>query len=100
MQACQDKKRNNLPENGRKICLFVAAGLLVVGGVFTFFALEGFYGAMAKQMGVSVETLKKNIKDANYDVRCALPIISGILAIIGGGLVAGSQFVADKKLAK
>lgn len=87
-------------EKIRKICLFVAAGLLVLGGIFSFFAIEGFYSEYAKQWGMTVEQLKKNIQNTNSEIRCALPIISGILAILAGGLVCASQFIADKKLVK
>lgn len=76
-----------------RIVMFVAAGLLVLGGIFTFFAVEGFYGAMAKEMGVTVDQFKKQLADSNTTVKCGLPIVSGILGIVGGGSIVASQFV-------
>ncbi len=87
-------------EKIRKIVLFVAGGLIVLGGIFTFFTLEGFYSEVAKKAGITVEQYKKQLEAANTTVSCGLPIVSGILAILGGGAVIGSQFIPDKKLGK
>ena len=84
-----------------KIVLFAAAGLLVLGGVFSFFVQNGFYQAYATKHGISVENAKSLLTSLGYDkVSCGLPVVSGILAILAGGAVAASQFVPDKKLGK
>ena len=77
----------------QKIAMFAAAGFMVVGGVLTFFALEGFYASYAAEYKMTVAELKKALQDAK--ISCALPVVSGILAILGGGAVVASQFVKD-----
>ena len=88
-------------EKIRKIVLFVCGGLLVLGGVFCFFGENGFYGAVAAKSNITVEQAKQLVTmNGNFKVSCGLPIVSGILAILGGGAVVASQFVPDKKLGK
>ena len=87
-----------------KIVLFVAGGFMVLGGVFAFFAQGQFeqlnYVDTSHGAIKSVEEYRKMIADAGFKISCALPVISGILAILGGGAVVASQFVPDKKLGK
>lgn len=96
-------------EKVRKIILFVAAGLMILGGVFSFIYEAPFKDALGAQWkaiyGVGdfsyVEAAwKVALSSSTYTTSCALPIISGILAIVGGGAIVCSQFVADKKLGK
>ncbi len=87
-----------------KIVLFVAGGFMVLGGVFAFFAQGQFeqlnYVDTSHGAIKSVEEYRKMIADAGFKISCALPVISGILAILGGGAVVASQFIPDKKLGK
>ena len=87
-----------------KIALLVCAGLILVGGVFQFFAGAFFPGRVADKMikeGVITASERKFVLEGfkNRHVGAAV-IITGILGILGGALVAVSQFIPDKKLAK
>lgn len=89
----------------RKIVLFVAGGLMVLGGVFCFIYKDAFINALVVRGGynsfTALETAWKFAVGATtYTTSCALPIISGILAIVGGVAIVCSQFVNDKKLGK
>ncbi len=83
-----------------KIVLFACGGLLVLGGVFCFFGENGFIEAIAKKNGITVEQARNLLTMGGSTISCGLPIVSGILAILGGGAVVASQFVPDKKLGK
>ena len=87
-------------EKLRKIVLFVLAGLLVLAGVFTFFAQMQFETNQAKEANMTLKEYRDLMKDMNMKVSCGLPIVSGILAVLGGGAVTASQFIQDKQLAK
>ena len=97
-------------EKVRKIVLFVAGGFMVLGGVFTFFTQNGYEQVnivdklvnpmTGAKIYPTVADYRKAMKDAGLTLHCALPVISGILAILGGGAVVASQFVPDKKLGK
>ena len=89
-------------EKVRMIVIIAAGGLMVLGGIFTFFARLGF-----EQQNFVDGTLYKTVQDyrnalanAKVTISCALPIVSGILAILGGGAAIASQFIPDKKLGK
>ena len=84
-------------EKVSKICLIVCGGLLVLGGVFTFFAQEGLISIVADEMGITAENLKKGWDVAGTKVSCGLPIVSGILGVLGGGAIVVSQFLPEKK---
>lgn len=87
-------------EKVRKIVLFVCGGLFVLGGIFTFFTQAQLEAQMAKDNGITVNDLHDLWKNLGYKPSCGLPIVSGILAILGGGAIVASQFIADKQLAK
>ncbi len=88
-------------EKMKKICYFVCAGMMVVGGVFQFFNAENFYYAYAKVEGISVADVKKFFVDAGYEASGgALCVISGIFSILAGAGVVVSQFIKDKELLK
>lgn len=95
---CGDKLFKN--EKVAKIVLLVAGGLIVLGGVFTLFAKEGYIGNVAREEGITVEQYKAWIQSQNITLKCGLPIVSGILGIVGGGAIILSQFVQEKSLAK
>ena len=82
----------------RKIIMLVCGGLLVLGGIFSFIYLDAFKAALVKQAGVNNFSYielewKAAVGATSYTTSCALPIISGILAILGGGAVCASEFV-------
>ena len=94
-------------EKIRRICLFVCAGLILVGGVFHFFTYNSYANAVVKYYNAHKSSLQPTMtvqdyldanKDANPSV--ALAIVSGILGVLGGAAVCASQFVPDKKLGK
>ena len=87
-------------EKIRKIVLFVAGGFMVLGGVFTFFTMGAFEELQAKEGNVTVQQYRDALAALGMKASCGLPIVSGILAILGGGAVVASQFVPDKKLGK
>ena len=81
----------------RMIVVLCAAGLLVLSGIFMFFARYGF-----ENKNMVDGTLYKTVKDyrealaqVNIKVSCALPVVSGVLAILGGGAAVVSQFVKE-----
>ena len=77
----------------RRICMFVCGGLLVLGGVFTFFAETSYLSAAAKRAGITLEQYKQYLQSSHVAIKCGLPIVSGILAVVGGGAVCASEFV-------
>ena len=89
-------------EKIRKIILFVAGGFMVLGGIFTFFAQNGYeqYIVDNNPLYNTVQQYRDAVTKAGFTISCGLPIVSGILAILGGGAVIGSQFIPDKKLGK
>lgn len=87
-------------EKIRKIVLFALAGLLVLAGIFTFFAQLQFETNIAKEANMTLKEYHDFMKDMNWKASCGLPIVSGILAMLGGAAVAASQFIPDKQLAK
>ena len=91
-------------EKVRKIVLLACAGMMVVGGIFWFFINLSYANAMvrdAKANGINDYTTQDAL-DALKDAKAsyALVIVGGILAVLGGGSIAASQFLADKNLAK
>ncbi|MBO6280873.1 MAG: hypothetical protein J6M95_04800 [Bacilli bacterium] len=59
-----------------KIFLIVCGGLIVLGGIFTFFAEGGHYAAGAQKAGVSVDDYKSLLTIGGSTVSCALPIVT------------------------
>lgn len=86
-----------LSEQVKKIGFIVCGGLLVLGGIFTFFTAEGFIASYAAKFNASVQDVKDVWAAVNAKVSCGLPIVSGILAIVGGGAICASQFIPDKQ---
>ena len=84
-------------EKVAKIVLLAAAGLLVLGGVFTFLTQGQFEAALAKEAGVEVQDLHDMWDLLNQKPSCGMPIVSGILAVLGGLSIAASQFLPNKK---
>ena len=86
-----------LSEQVKKIGFIVCGGLLVLGGIFTFFTAEGFIANVAAKAGGTAQQVKDMWAALNAKTSCGLPIVSGILAILGGGAICASQFVPDKQ---
>ena len=83
----------------RKIVLLVAGGLMVAGGVMHFFIVPsaaGAYAAYRTKMGypTTAAQVLELWKDSHPS--SAMAIVSGILAILGGGAACVSQFVKEK----
>lgn len=83
-------------EKVRKIVVLVAAGLVVLGGVFQFFVVSAYISAQAKANGVTVEQYKKLLEDGGVTLSSTMSIVSGILAVLGGGAICASEFVKSK----
>ena len=81
-------------EKIRKIILWVAAGLMVVGGVLLFFTLQGFVKAYADKTHQDYSTLLKNIKEMNP--KTTMSVIAGIGAILGGLCIGVAPVVKQK----
>ena len=83
-------------EKVRKIVVLVAAGLVVLGGVFQFFVVSSYISVQAKKAGVTVEEYKKQIEAMGVTLSSAMSIVSGIVGIVGGGAICASEFVKGK----
>ena len=85
----------------QKIALLVCAGLLLVGGVFQFFAGAMFPDHVANQMiaaGVIPESNRELVHKMFSDMHVnAVVILTGIFGVLGGLSVAVSQFLPEKK---
>lgn len=93
-------KRMFKNERDLKIAMFVMGGLVIVGGVFSFFALEGFFISYSKLLGTTVEDMKDLFKQSGAVMSCPFQIVNGVLGVAAGGLVIGSQFMPEKSLIK
>lgn len=85
-------------EKIRKIVFFVAGGLLILGGIFTLFADGAAKTEFARWNGVDtfddvISLWKVALLSSSVAQSFALPIVSGILGILGGGAIVGSQFL-------
>ncbi len=84
-----------------KICMFVLAGLMVLGGVFVLLTPLSFFNVIAKEraelQGVDVETMKELMKAQGGTLKSTKAIVSGIMAILGGAAVVVSQLLPAKK---
>lgn len=71
-----------------------AACLVLVGGVFQFFALRAFAGVIAKDAGVEVEDIMTVLKES----KAAVPLctVGGILGIVGACALAVREFLPEK----
>ena len=87
-------------EKIRMIALLVAAGLIVLGGVFLFFIKDGLAEARAKEIGYN--TTKADVLStwSHGTFEAAGIVIGGVLAVLGGLSICCSQFVKDKQLLK
>ena len=85
----------------QKIALFVCAGLILVGGVFQFFAGSMFPGQVANKMiaaGVIPESNRELVYRMFADVHAnAAVYLTGVFGILGGLSIAASHFVPEKK---
>ena len=72
-------------EMTKKIIVYTAGGLLVLGAIFVF--LE-----VAVYRGVSLDLYKISFR--------AMPIIAGVLGVVAGLAVVASEFVPDQQLVK
>lgn len=77
-----------------KILLLVAAGLVLVGGVFQFFALSSFVHAGVRAHGGTYEDAMESLKQMNASV--PLCIVGGILSILGAASLAVREFLPEK----
>ena len=81
-----------------KFAVVAGAALMVLGGVFCFLYRAGFDAALMKYYGVDdmnqVELVwKASLVSSSVKTSCGLPIVSGILAILGGSIACGSIFL-------
>ena len=87
--------------NAAKIVLIAAAILVVVGGIFQFFAGAMFPGHVANKMianGVIPESNRELVHRmfANMHANAAV-YLTGVFGILGGAAIAVSQFLPEKK---
>ena len=81
-------------EKSAKIVVLVAAGLVLVGGVFQFFALQSFARVTAKVFDQKYEDVLKNFKDNNAKI--TLCTVGGILGIAASLVLAIRAFLPKK----
>ena len=85
----------------QKIALLVCGGLLLVGGIFQFFAGSMFPGHVADKMiaaGVISEGERPLVFRMFADAHAnAAVYLTGVFGILGGLSIAASQFVPEKK---
>ena len=85
----------------QKIALLVCGGLLLLGGVFQFFAGAMFPGHVANKMiakGVIPESNRELVYRmfANMHANAAV-YLTGVFGVLGGAAIAVSQFLPEKK---
>lgn len=80
--------------NAAKIVLIAAAILVVVGGIFQFFALSSFAKATAKFYGTDYEDVLESFKNQNG--RIPLCTVGGILGIVAGCTLTLRAFLQGK----
>lgn len=85
----------------QKIALLVCGGLLLLGGVFQFFAGAMFPNQVANKMinaGVIPESNRELVHRmfSNMHANAAV-YLTGIFGILGGAAIAVSQFLPEKK---
>ena len=78
----------------RKIVLWGAAVLMIVGGVFLFFTLQGYVHAYVAKMGGDYDFLLKEMKEMNP--KTTMSVIAGIGAILGGLCIGVAPLVKEK----
>ena len=78
-------------EKLKKVLILVAAGFMLLGGVLHFFVRGSFIENVARYYEYSIEMVNSMIVpgSAHY----GLPIVGGILAILGSGAVCTSAFL-------
>ncbi len=72
----------------QKVIMFASALFMVVGGILCFFTLNGFKACFNSADASAIFDGAK--------VSCALPIVSGILGILGGGAIVASQVIPER----
>ena len=85
----------------QKIALLVCGGLLLLGGIFQFFAGAMFPGHVANKMiakGVIPESNRELVYRmfANMHANAAV-YLTGVFGVLGGAAIAVSQFLPEKK---
>ena len=85
----------------QKIALLVCGGLLLLGGIFQFFAGAMFPGHVANKMianGVIPESNRELVYRmfANMHANAAV-YLTGVFGILGGAAIAVSQLLPEKK---
>ena len=85
----------------QKIALLVCGGLLLLGGVFQFFAGAMFPNQVANKMinaGVIPESNRELVYRmfANMHANAAV-YLTGVFGVLGGAAIAVSQFLPEKK---
>ena len=82
--------------------VLVACGLLAVtGGVFEFFVGQTYIRTSASDSGMTIEQAKQMIAALGIKITTGpLGIVTGILSILAGLMVAVSPFLPEKKLAQ
>ena len=83
-------------EKLNKIITLVCAGLMLVGGVFTFITLPTAGKLLEQALGMTVE----QVESLGYKPSCPVGTACGILAIIGAVAIAVPQFLKDIKFVK
>ena len=78
-----------------KVVVLGAAVLVLVGGVFQFFALQSFAKVTAKKSGSEYEDVLKSFKDNNG--RVPLCTVGGVLGLVGGLVLACQALLPAKK---
>lgn len=81
-----------------KIAKFVVLGaavLVLVGGVFQFFALQSFARVTAEKSGVDYEDVIKSFKEQGAKI--PLCTVGGVLGLVGGLVLACQALLPAKK---
>ena len=85
----------------QKIALLVCGGLLLLGGVFQFFAGAMFPGHVANKMianGVIPENNRELVLRMFADMHAnAAVYLTGVFGVLGGAAIAVSQLLPEKK---
>ena len=80
-----------------KIFLLVAAGLVLLGSVFQFFALRSFAGAVANSNGDTPAEAYEELKRFGYKIPSCT--VAGVLGLLGALSLAVVPFLPEKKQA-
>ena len=90
-------------EKTKKILIFVAAGVILVGSILLFFASEAVWSFLIEYMHEEgMDVTREQIKSAYSGTKAYSPggIFLGILGIFASGGVIASQFIKDIQFIK